>query len=128
MSSQGSVITKVYTSDALLPLRGVPVTYFQQGENGAKRLLATRVTGSSGSTAPLYVETPDAARSLTPGSALRPYAALNISVSYPGYDTVVMEDVQVFPGVQTIQGLQLRPTAEGETPQSFTVKEPFQDL
>ena len=109
MASQGSVIARVYTSDAYLPLRNVPVVFSQTLPDGTKTVLAIRYTDTSGLTAPLAVETPDTSDSLTPGSVLRPYATVDIQVEYPGYGGILAEGVQVFPGVETIQGLQLRP-------------------
>ena len=108
MASQGSVIARVYTSDAFLPLRNVPVVFTQTGTDN-KKLLAIRYTNSSGLTEPLFIETPEAVESLTPGAALKPYATVDIQVEYPGYGGILAEGVQVFPGSETIQGLQLRP-------------------
>lgn len=109
MASQGSVIARVYTSDAYIPLEGVPVTFTLVQPDGSRQLLAVRMTNSSGLTVPLQVETPDPSASLTPGSVLRPYAQIDISASVPGYGTIEAKGVQIFPGVETIQGLQLRP-------------------
>lgn len=109
MASQGSVIARVYTSDAYLPLRNVPVVFSQTLPDGTKTVLAIRYTDLSGLTQPLLVQTPDTSDSLKPGAVLRPYATVDIQVEYPGYGGILAEGVQVFPGVETIQGLQLRP-------------------
>ncbi len=109
MASQGTVIARVYTSDAFLPLANVPVTFTQLQPDGSRKLLAVRLTNSSGMTAPLPVETPDASESLSPGLMEKPYAVVNISAEYPGYGGVLAEGVQIFPGVETIQALQLVP-------------------
>lgn len=111
LASQGSVIARVYTSDAYLPLQGAPVTFTQTSQDGQRHLIAIRLTDSSGLTAPLMIDTPDISESLSPGMPLQPYATVNIGVSYPGYSSIQAEDVQVFPGVETIQGLQLQPAA-----------------
>lgn len=108
LASQGSVIARVYTSDAFLPLRNVPVIFTQTAAD-KKKLLAIRYTNSSGLTEPLFIETPETAESLSPGAALKPYATVDIQVEYPGYGGITAEGVQVFPGSETIQGLQLRP-------------------
>ena len=116
MSSQGSLIVRVYTSDAYLPLADVPVVISRQKEEG-RELLAIRRTNSSGLTEPLLVETPDTEQSLSPGK-LRPYASVAIRVEYPGYSGIFAEGVQIFPGVETVQGLQLQPlpvTSSGNT-------------
>lgn len=128
MASQGSVIARVYTSDAYLPLRGAPVAFTQTDEAGQSVLLAVRMTDSSGLTAPLFIETPNVSESLAPGSALRPYATVDIRVSFPGYSSVNAMGVQIFPGVETIQGLQLRPISAAEQDETVTFPESTQNL
>ena len=107
--SQGSVLARVFTSDAYLPLSNVPVTFVQIDPDGSRRLLAAVQTNSSGLTIPVSVETPAAAASLSPGSTIQPYAVVDIRADVPGYGSVLAEGVQVFPGVETVQNLQLRP-------------------
>ncbi len=120
MASQGSVIARVYTSDAFLPLRGVPVVFTQTQPDGSRQVLAIRTTDASGLTEPVYIQTPDTADSQTPGNPLRPFASVDISTAAPGYGSILAEGVQIFPGVETIQGLMLLPRSplsrtEGET-------------
>jgi hypothetical protein len=55
---KGSIVTRVYTSDAYLPLRDVPVIYTKIDDTGAQQLLSIQITDSSGLTAPFYLETP----------------------------------------------------------------------
>ena len=93
-----------------------------------RKLLAVRMTNSSGLTEPYYIETPDTIQSQSPGSTIRPYALINISVSYPGYNAITAEGVQIFPGVETIQGMQLRPVAPSEHAAGVTVQENTQNL
>ena len=128
LTSSGSIITRVYTSDAYIPLRDVPVIYTQTSADGKRKLLAIRMTDSSGLTEPYFVETPDTASSLTPQNTLRPYSIINISVSPPGYSAVTAENVQIFPGVETIQGFQLRPLPATERDPITIYPEPPQDL
>ena len=130
MASQGSVIARVYTSDAYLPLRDVPVVFSRTEADGTTTLLAVRMTDQSGLTAPVFVETPDASESLTPNGSVRPFTAINILVEYPGYRQVLAEGVQIFPEVETIQGLQLRPSSSVYFPDSgpTLIFEPPQEL
>ena len=100
MPSFGSVIARVYTSSAYLPLAGIPVIFTQLLPDGSRDLLAVRMTDSSGLTTPLLIETPDISESLTPGALEQPFSTLEISAAAPG--------------IETIQGIQLRPTATGE--------------
>lgn len=126
--AQGSVITRVYTSDAYVPLRDVPVVYTHTEKDGTSALLAVLTTDSSGLTKPFYVQTPDSSQSLTPGSVLQPYATLDIHVSAPGYRSVTAEGVQLFPGIQTVQGFQLQPVLPEDQGSSATVPQSTQNL
>lgn len=128
MASQGSVIARVYTSDAYLPLRGAPVVFTQTDADGNRQLLAIRTTNSSGLTAPLFVSTPDLSQSQSPGSTLLPYATVDIGVSFPGYSSINALGVQIFPGVETIQGLQLQPVSMDERNETVTVPGSSQNL
>lgn len=128
MASQGSVIARVYTSDAYLPLYNIPVVFRMYSQDGQGKLLAIRSTDSSGLTSPVYVETPDIEQSLSPGTTVKPYASISISVSPPGYSAVTAESVQVFPGVETIQALQVYPVSPMEYDVSTTFPEPPQNL
>lgn len=109
MDSFGTVRARVYTSNAYIPLPDAPVSFLQQSSDGTAALLAFRYTDRSGLTPPVTVSTPDAAQSQIPGAAGPPYAVLDILVSYPGYRSVREEAVQVFPGIETIQDIQLQP-------------------
>ena len=109
LASQGYVLARVYTSDAYIPLAGVPVTFTLVRPNGSRQQLAVLHTDQNGLTQALAVETPDKDQSLTPGVSSRPYATVEISTAWPGYSPSRIRGVQIFPDVETIQGLQLRP-------------------
>lgn len=128
MASQGSIVTRVYTSDAYIPLRDVPVVYTGISADGRKELLAVRMTNSSGTTEPFYIETPDISSSLTPQDTSQPYTAIDVSVSLPGYTSATAEGVQIFPGIETVQGFQLRPIPASEREPVVIYPEPPQDL
>ena len=125
---QGTVIARVYTSDAYLPLAQVPVVFTQIKPDGSRSLLAIRLTNSSGLTDPVSVETPNQSDSLIPGSTIQPYATVSILASKPGYTGILAEGVQIFPGVETIQGLQLRPVTLQNQGETETIREYPQNL
>ena len=122
------MIARVYTSDAYIPLRGVPVTFTLVLPDGSRQLLAVNRTDSSGLTEPVFIDTPDVSESLTPGVSARPYAAVDISADAPGYGTFEAKGVQIFPGVETVQGLQLRPRPISPGSYNETVEGPSQNL
>lgn len=128
MAPQGSIVTKVYTSDAYIPLRDVPVVYSLISQDGKKELLAIRMTNSSGMTDPFFIETPSTSTSLSPQDTVRPYSIIDVSVSLPGYSSATAEGVQIFPNTETVQGFQLRPISTSERDPAIIYPEPPQDL
>ena len=58
MDSQGTVVVRLSTSSALIPLQGATVTITKTRPDGTQELLAVRVTNFDGLTAPVMVETP----------------------------------------------------------------------
>lgn len=111
MPTQGTLICFVYTSEALLPLQNATVAITQRQENGQVQLLAVRTTDQSGKTEPIRIDAPPASDSQSdePGT---PFAVVDITVDFFGYEKIVVEDVQVFSGVTTLQNLALIPLSE----------------
>jgi len=127
MSSQGSVIARVYTSDAYIPLSDVPVIFSIRQET-EQQLLAIRFTDHSGLTAPVIVETPDRSDSQSPGAVKKPFALIDLTAGMPGYNRVTARDVQIFPRVETIQDLQLQPVSSDDGKTDVILQENEQNL
>lgn len=107
----------------------VPVSFFMTNENGKRDLFAFRFTDSSGLTEPVTVPTPDAAQSQSPGNLMKPYNAVDIAVSAPGFRSAGANNVQIFAGVETIQEFQLMPEDYGLWQQNMPdTPQPPQDL
>ena len=117
MESSGTLITRVYTSRAQIPVPGATVAVTQKSENGRHHLLAIRISDSSGKTTPIPVGTPMLSAGQSPGGAT-PFAPVDLWVSAPGYEVLTVEDIQVFPGTETIQTLELIPLPEMAIPGS----------
>ena len=111
MEEIGTILTRVYTSRAQIPVGSATVAFTQQGNEGRHILLAVRVTDENGRTAPVRVATPNASASESPGTA-HPFAVCDIWAESPGYELLVVENVQIFPGTQTLQELELIPLPE----------------
>ena len=111
MESYGTILTRVYTSRAQIPVGGATVAFTQRGHEGRHILLAVRVTEANGRTAPVQVSTPNASASESPGTT-DPFSVCDIWAESPGYELLVVENVQIFPGTQTIQELELIPLPE----------------
>lgn len=128
MASMGYLTARIYTSSAQLPVRDATVAVTQTTATGTKQL-ATRVTDQSGKITPIPIPTPERQESLQPGTAA-PYSAVSLTVEYPGYERVLIQGVQVFPGILTEQEVELLPLEE--LPQVYNMTElieiPSQEL
>ena len=121
--AEGTLIVRVTTSRAQIPIDGATVTFTRPATGGGTDLIAVRFTDESGRTPPLTVAAPDAADSRAP-EAGQPYALLDVEVYHPDYAGVLVEHVQVFPGQTTLQDVDLIPLEE--FPPSFCGTEVFQ--
>lgn len=111
MAATGTILTRVFTSQAQIPVAGATVAFTQRSKEGRHALLALRVTDANGRTAPVQVETPDASASESPGT-VTPFAVCDIWAESPGYELLVVENVQIFAETQTLQELELIPLPE----------------
>ncbi len=107
MQQTGTLTFRVFTSDADLPVEGATVLIRQQEAPG--KLLGVRITGSSGETDPLVVDTPGINLSQSPENTIRPWTGLNVIVEHPDYERVTLQGLQIFPGIETVQTIRLLP-------------------
>ena len=116
MTSTGKLRVRVYTSQAELPLEGATVVVTQQNRDGKYRLLSVQATDSSGLIEPVEIPTPDLGESTHPVPEGEPaFAVCSVWAEQPGYVMLQVNGVQVFPGVETLQEMELIPLAEGES-------------
>ena len=75
--------------------------------------IAMRLTNRSGLLdTPITIEVPDRASSQSPNTGIIPYASVNLYARAEDYEGIVAEKLQVFPGVITLQNLEMIPLAE----------------
>ena len=108
----GSVVAKIMTSSAMIPVEGAALTITQTGKDGRKELLAVRMSDESGFTEPFFLETPHADESTLYQTGSVPYSAVDLQVDRYGYDPVTVRGAQIFSGTQSLQPLVLIPTSE----------------
>ena len=117
MEYSGTLTVRVYTSRAELPIEGATVVVTQDGGQGKLDLLSVQVTDSSGRIKPVRIETPALWESESPAGENMgaPFALCNVWAEHPGYGMLEVEGVQIFPGIETMQDMELVPLAEGQT-------------
>lgn len=119
MPTTGFLKVQTLTSRAELPVEGAVVTVSTVRAGGGRELLSVQRTDDSGMTALITVPTPELANSLRPEQP-RGWTDVQIGATHPNFDGVVSRDVQIFPGITTLQELLLvprggMPTDPGET-------------
>lgn len=123
LSAQGTIVARVYTSNAMLPVTGASVAFCRRSTDGKFELLAFRITNFDGFTDALTIDTPEQdGRALT-SSGQHPYSTVSMIVDQPGYDRIIVEDAQVFTGIQTLQEFMLIPTPQ--LPDNYSRTETF---
>ena len=127
----GRLSVRVYTTQAELPLEGSTVAVLQKGEGGRYRLLSLQTTDSSGRITSVDIPAPAAEESIAPGAADGPecFSVCSVWAEHPGY-AMLQDGVQIFPGVETVQNMELTPLERGQSSlQQRTVRDiPAQDL
>ena len=113
-TSYGQLHVRVYTSQAELPVEGATVAVTQKKQNGKLELLTVQVTNSSGIIRPIDIETPVLQDSTQPFPGELPFTVCDVWAEHPAYATLLVEGVQIFPGVATIQPMELLPLSEGQ--------------
>ena len=108
MPSTGFIKVQTVTSRAEIPVPGATVTVSRAGLGGRRDLLSLQRTDESGMTEPVAVPTPELSNSLTPDQP-QGWTDVRIQASHPDFDGAVVRDVQIFPGVTTVQQLILVP-------------------
>lgn len=116
MQATGTLSVRVFTSQAQIPLEGATVVVATAGEEGKYKLLSIQNTDSSGKTRTITIDAPALGESTSPGDLPGPgvpFAQCNVWAEQPGYAMLQVENVQIFPGVETVQNMELIPLPQG---------------
>ena len=112
---KGKLVVRVYTSQAELPVEDATVVVTQKSPGGKYKLLSVQATDSSGTTQPITIPTPLLGESTHPGAQIPPFAVCDVWAEHPGYAMMLVEGVQIFDGVETLQDIELEPLTEGQS-------------
>lgn len=122
MPSYGSIRVQAVTSRADIPIRDATVTVTGTDTDGARTLLSLQRTDESGFTKAVNIPTPALANSLTPDQQ-QGWTNVTVTVTHPGFEGIIVDRVQIFPGVTTIQKMILVPLSQ--FPGEFNATERF---
>lgn len=114
MIQSGKLAVRVFASRAQLPVEEATVVVVQKTGNGKYRVLSLQATNQNGAIQPVTVPTPNVGESTSPNMGAEPFARCDIWVEHEGYELMVIEDVQVFPGEVSLQQVELEPLVRGE--------------
>ena len=114
MPQTGSLIVRVFTSQAQLPVSGATVIISSRGEDNRHKVFSIQTTDSSGNTTPFQLDAPDPAFSNEPGGSV-PFSDYSLVVEHPEYYLATFEKLQVFPGIETVQNVPLTPLPQPGT-------------
>ena len=113
-TNSGRVEARVYTAGEAIPIEGATVVVTQRSPEGKVALLGLRTSDRNGRTEPVFVRTPQADQSQSPNMGFG-FSSVDVTVDHPGYQRIIVENVQVFPGVTSLQDFSLIPLEEYPT-------------
>ena len=119
MPSTGYIQVHAYASKARIPLEDVTVRISDLNDD----TIALRLTDRSGTIIPVEVSVPDPAAGQSPDTGVIPFTRVNLYARLENYERIEAKDVQVFPGVVTLQNLEMIPLSE--LPESWNQSEIF---
>ena len=108
LSSTGYIQVNAYSSYARLPLKDVAVSI--TAPDGTA--LALALTDRSGRIEPVALPVPDPAASQSPNTGQPGFATVNLQARLQGYEQIGVTGLQVFPGITTVQDLEMIPLSE----------------
>lgn len=108
LNSEGRLRIRAYTAGGALPVKNAIVRI--QGAEEDNRLVSySLVTDVDGLTPEITLPAPSLDYSLSPNSTESPYSIYNIEISAPGYFTKRISGLTVFPGISSVQLINMIP-------------------
>lgn len=109
MPSTGYIQIHAYASNAQIPLNDVAVTITDTSGSA----IAMRLTNRNGLlNHPIEVIVPDLSASQSPNTGTIPFSTVNLYARHPGFEEIYINNLQIFPGIVTLQNLEMIPMSE----------------
>ena len=107
MASTGSIQFRVFTSNANIPIEGATIVLQQQ--DAPHELLGVLVTDESGQTDTTGTSSPRRCVGAATRNEIEPWIGLKAYIDHPEFERVILNGIQLFPGVLTVQNVQMIP-------------------
>ncbi len=107
--NKGLLTIKVIDENTNFPIKGVKINIYTiptDEYEKSKHIYKDLVTNSSGQVKKIPLEAPDLMYSLVPNSP-RAYSVYMLQISKEGYETIVIEGVQILPFIEAIQNISM---------------------
>lgn len=123
MPETGSLIVHTFVSRAQIPVAGATVVVAVPVPDGRHKVLAVRITDESGIAGPFQLPAPNISGSLSPDMP-DPFSSYILLVEHPNFEPATFLDLQIFPGIQTVQDVPLVPLDTQGTGDGVTIVTP----
>ena len=107
-NSYGTLRVRAYTASGALPIEGAVVRVMGAGEDN-RLIVFSSLTDRDGLSELMILPTPDKELSLSPGPSELPYSVYDLEISLDGYYTKRINGLTVFPGINSIQLINMIP-------------------
>ena len=108
---RGTIMFRVYTAREALPIKGAQCALSKRIA-GSRHEITTMLTDESGQTPPQTLPAPSKELSQHVENNVQPFALYDATVKKDGYADVILKDIPVFDGVQSIQRVAMVPDAD----------------
>lgn len=108
---RGTIVFRVYTAREALPIKGARCALSKRIA-GSKYEITEMLTDESGQTPPQTLPAPSKELSQHVENNIQPFALYDATVKMDGYANVILKDIPIFDGVQSIQRVAMVPDAD----------------
>ncbi len=112
-TGKGTIQFKVYTAREAMPIAEARCVISKKINNNTYEL-RTLITDSSGQTAPETLPAPPRELSQSFENNVQPFSLYDATIIKSGFAEVILRDIPVFDGVQSIQNVSMIPAPSGE--------------
>ena len=117
MAEKGTLVVFVYTARMAIPIKNARVSVL---ESATQNLIGFRSTNEEGLTTVFEFDTPNTDLSLSPGETgdNSPFSVVDILITHPMYQKILIKNVQIFPNRESIQNVNMIPLDEFQNPKT----------